>query len=73
MILEILILYNRNNNIRKGHSFLTFLQEKLDRMQKEATLKAREQIIEQQKQEDEDERLFGSGAETHAPESVSFE
>jgi hypothetical protein len=42
-------------------------------MQKEATLKAREQIVEQQKQEDEDERLFGSGAETHAPESVSFE
>ena len=42
-------------------------------MQKEATAKAREQIIEEQKQEDEDERLFGSGAETHAPESVSFE
>jgi hypothetical protein len=62
-----------NNNIQKGHILLTFLQEKLDRMQKEATLKAREQIVEQQKQEDEDERLFGSGAETHAPESVSFE
>lgn len=42
-------------------------------MQKEATVKAREQIMEQQKQEDEDERLFGSSSETHAPESVSFE
>ena len=49
------------------------LQEKLEKMQKEATAKAREQMVEQQKQEDEDERLFGSGAETHAPESVSFE
>ena len=54
-------------------SFYLQFQEKLDKMQKEATLKAREQIMEQQKLEDEDERLFGSGSETHAPESVSFE